>query len=86
MSREAQTVFSDGIYAHDFRHQIKLHTPRENGDHIIYFDNANLWEFLRWLRFRGWLPDEAIEQLRAYTPDGPEELKGDDLGGLEGQE
>jgi hypothetical protein len=45
--------------------------------------NAEIWTLLRWLRFRGWLPDEALEQLRAYTPSGPEELKEDNLGGLD---
>jgi hypothetical protein len=85
MSREERAVFSDGIYAHDLHHQIKLHTPRENGDHIIYFDCENLWEFLIWLRLRGWLSDEALERLKTH-PAGPEELKEDDLGGLEDQE
>ena len=83
MERDRNTYIGDGIYAQDLGHDVRFHTPREQGDHFIHFGPAEIWSTLRWLRLRGWIPDEAIEQLRAYTPDGPEELKEDDLGGLD---
>lgn len=83
MSRRAQEHFGDGVYGDDLRHAIRLHTPREHGRDVIYMGSSELWEFLRWLRLRGWLPDAALDQLKAYLPDGPEELAGDDLAGLE---
>lgn len=84
--RDAKTYIGDAVYGEDLGGQIKLHTMRGWVMHWLVLGRAEIWYFLRWLRFRGYLPDEALEQLKAYTPSGPEELEGDDLKGLEDQE
>jgi hypothetical protein len=81
--REAKTYIGDAVYGEDLGSQVRLSTQRSFDTHWMVLGNAEIWYFLRWLRFRGYLPDEALEQLKAYTPSGPEELKEDDLGGLD---
>jgi len=87
--REAKVYIGDAVYAEDLDDQLKLwkvrswKAQRGFGTDWMVLGNAEIWTLLRWLRFRGWLPDEALEQLKAYTPSGPEERKDDDLGGLE---
>jgi len=72
--KEAKVYIGDAVYGEDLGSQVKLSTTRGWVLHWMVLGTAELWYFLRWLRFRGYLPDEALEQLKAYTPSGPEEL------------
>jgi len=71
----------DGIYSEDLGDMIKTWTPREHGEHLIYYGPRELWDFLVSLRKYGWLNDDMLERLRALPT--PEEKIADDLGGLE---
>lgn len=76
-----QGYHGDGVYSEDVGQMIKVWTPRESGNHIIYFESAVLWLFLVWLRTIGWLNDDTLERLKAMPT--PEEREADDLGGLQ---
>lgn len=50
---EKETYLGDGIYASFDGYQVKLRTPRENGDHEIFFEAAELGAFLAFLKNSG---------------------------------
>ncbi len=42
MSQQDETYLHDGVYASFDGFQIKLRTPRDGGDHVIYLDGTTL--------------------------------------------
>ena len=62
-----QEYIGDGVYAAIEADMVKLHTPREHGEHFIYLGTRELDTFLgwlmrigfleRWLKEHGWMKD-----------------------------
>lgn len=44
-----ETYLGDGLYASFDGYQFKLRAPRENGDHVVYFEQYVIGEFMDYI-------------------------------------
>ncbi len=47
---DKETYLGDGLYASFDGYQFKLRTPRDDGDHEVYLEDATLAAFLEYVK------------------------------------
>lgn len=58
-----ETYIGDGLYVCVDQGMIRVRTPREHGDHVIYFERREIDNFLDWIaQINGGIIRQAFER------------------------